>query len=59
MVIHVKKEWKTLDTKLSWDKLIMAECQKEACHSSSVVISAILNVAHRERGKLFIIVLPT
>ena len=36
-VIHVKKkkkEYKALDTKLSWDKLIVAKCQKQACLSS-------------------------
>lgn len=49
VVIHVKKEYKTLNTKLSWDKLIMAKCQKQACLFSFVVITALLNVAHRER----------
>lgn len=53
VVIHVKKEYKTLNTKLSWDKLIMAKCQKQACLFSFVVITALLNVAHRERKALF------
>lgn len=50
VVLRVKKEYKTFDTKLSWDKLVMAKCQKLVCVSSSLVITALLSVAD-EKGR--------
>lgn len=45
----LKTEYKALDGKLSWDKLIVAKCQKQGSLSFFMVITALLKVAQKKK----------